>query len=260
MQNVFRRCEKKFLVTMEQAAVLQRLITRYAEIDRQTEYLIQDLYYDTADWDIIRKAVEKPLFKEKLRLRVYGRYHSGSPAFLEIKRKCEGVVYKRRIAFPLGELKNRGVREIVSAHDSQIAREIGYFLHTNQVSEKIHIAYKRIAYTGIEDKDLRITFDKDIAFHLCALNSINCGEYRSSGYNDRQFDGRHINSRQIEGCQIIDDNQMLMEIKTTGAIPLWLTRALSENNIFPISFSKIGVCYVWHISKWQDLKEVKNAA
>jgi SPX domain protein involved in polyphosphate accumulation len=250
MQNVFRRYEKKYLVTMEQGAVLQKLVRRYAEIDRQGEYLIQDLYYDTADWDIIRKAIEKPLYKEKLRLRSYGLYNSESPVFLELKKKFEGIVYKRRVAFPLGELKNRGVSEIVSALDSQIAREISYFLQTNQVSEKIHIAYKRIAYTGIEDKGLRITFDKNIAFHLCSLNNINFGEYSHKDYNDRQIKGR----------QILDDNQVLMEIKTTGAIPLWLIRTLSENNIFPISFSKVGVCYVRHISKWQGVKEVKNAA
>jgi SPX domain protein involved in polyphosphate accumulation len=249
MQNVFRRREKKYLITMEQGAVLQRLITLYAEIDRQGEYLIQDLYYDTADWDIICKAIEKSLYKEKLRLRFYGQYNSGSPGFLEMKRKFEGIVYKRRIAFPLGELKDRSVREIVSALDSQIAREISYFLQTNQVSEKIHIAYKRAAYTGIEDKCLRITFDKNIVFHLCFLNNNNLGEYSPDDYNDCQ----------IEGRQILDDNQMLMEIKTTGAIPLWLTHALSENNIFPVSFSKVGVCYVKHISKWHGVKEVKNA-
>jgi hypothetical protein len=243
MQNVFRRREKKYLVTTEQAAVLQKLIERHAEIDRQGEYLIQDLYYDTADWDMIRNAIEKPLYKEKLRLRFYGQYSGEYPCFLEIKRKFDDIVYKRRIAFPLGELKNCGVREIVSAHDSQIAREIGYFLQINQVSEKIHIAYKRAAYTGIEDEGLRITFDKGIVFHLCQLNGF-------FEYNDCQIDSH----------KILDDNQVLMEIKTTGAIPLWLTRSLGENKIFPLSFSKFGVCYVRYISKWHGVKEVNNAA
>jgi hypothetical protein len=243
MQNIFRRREKKYLVTTEQAAVLQKLITLYAETDRQGEYLIQDLYYDTADWDIIRNAIEKPLYKEKLRLRFYGQYNGESSGFLEIKRKFEDIVYKRRIAFPLSELKNSGVREIVSAHGSQIAQEIGYFLQTHQVSEKIHIAYNRAAYTGIEDDGLRITFDKDIGFHLCPLNG-------SINYNDFQ-----INAHQILGC-----SQVLMEIKTTGAIPLWLTRSLCENNIFPISFSKFGICCIGYISKWQGVKEINNAA
>jgi SPX domain protein involved in polyphosphate accumulation len=243
MQNIFRRREKKYLITSEQGATLQRLIGCYTSIDQQGEYLIRDLYYDTSNWDIISKSIEKPSYKEKLRLRLYGEYNSESQGFLEMKRKYDGIVYKRRIAFPLGELKNHCVQEIVSADDSQISREIGYFLQINQVSEKIHIAYKRTAYNGIEDKGLRITFDRDIVFHLCSLNSNKFDEYN--------LDNDH---------QILDSNQMLMEIKTEDAIPLWLTWALSENNIFPISFSKFGVCYARYISKSQGLQERKNVA
>jgi len=243
MQNIFRRCEKKYLITSEQGAALQRLIGCYTAIDRQGEYLIRDLYYDTANWDIISKSIEKPSYKEKLRLRLYGEYNSESQGFLEMKRRYDGIVYKRRIAFPLGELKNCSVREIVSADDSQISREISYFLKINPVLEKIHIAYKRAAYIGIEDKGLRITFDRDIGFHLCSLISNKFDEYNPD--NDHQ---------------ILDSNQMLMEIKTEGAIPLWLTRALSENNIFPVSFSKFGTCYARYISKLQDLQERKNVA
>jgi hypothetical protein len=245
MQNIFRRREKKYLITNEQGAALQKLIACYTAIDQQGEYLIRDLYYDTANWDIICKSIEKPSYKEKLRLRLYGEYNSESQGFLEMKRKYDGIVYKRRIAFPLCELKDRSALEIVSADDSQISREIGYFLQINPVSERIHIAYKRTAYNGIEDKGLRITFDRDIVFHLCSLN----GNYFSE-YNDCQ----------IEGRRIIEQNQMLMEIKTTGAIPLWLTCVLSENNIFPVSFSKFGVCYARYISKLQGLQERKNVA
>jgi len=245
MQDIFRRREKKYLITGEQGAALQRLVSWYTAIDQQGEYLIQDLYYDTDNWDIISKSIEKPSFKEKLRLRFYGEYNSESQGFLEMKRKYEGIVYKRRIALPLSELKKRGVRETVSAVDSQISREISYFLLTNRVSEKIHIAYKRTAYTGIENKGLRITFDRDIVFHLCPMNNNNFSEFNPE--NDRQI-------------QIIEQNQMLMEIKTADAIPLWLTRVLSENNIFPVTFSKFGVCYVRHIAKRQGQEGRKNAA
>jgi len=243
MQNIFRRREKKYLITSEQGAVLQKLASRYTEIDQQGEYLIRDLYYDTDNWDIICKSTEKPSYKEKLRLRLYGEYNSESQGFLEMKRKLNDIVYKRRIAFPVGELKNRRVSEIVSADGSQISREINYFLQINPVSEKIHIAYKRTAYNGIEGNGLRITFDRDIAFHLYSLNDGCFGENNADS-----------------GYQILEKTQMLMEIKTTGAIPLWLTGILSENNVFPISFSKFGVCYARHISKWQSLEGRKNVA
>jgi len=245
MQNIFRRCEKKYLITGEQGRSLQKLVAQHTEIDQQGEYLIRDLYYDTDNWDIICKSIERPSYKEKLRLRLYGEYNNESQGFLEMKRKYDDIVYKRRIAFPVGELKDRRIREIVSADDSQISREISYFLQNNPVSEKIHIAYKRTAYNGIEDNGLRITFDRNVAFHLCLLNNDFFNEY---------------NNCQIDDRQILDSNHMLMEIKTEYAIPLWLTGILSKNNIFPVSFSKYGVCYARHISKLQGLEGRKNVA
>ena len=241
MQSIFKRREYKYLITREQGSALQQLISQYMSIDQHGEYLVQNLYYDTADWDIIRKSIEKPLYKEKLRLRFYDHYTPKSQGFLELKKKFDGVVYKRRIAFPLGEFKSRSVGEIASANDSQISREIDFYLRQNQVSEKIYIAYKRITYTGIADKNFRITFDRDIFFRLNPLNTFD-------NY-DPGIDH-----------PILDQDRIVMEIKITGAMSLWLAQTFSENNIFPLSFSKFGVCYTKHISKWQNIGGIKNAA
>ena len=40
-----------------------------------------------------------------------------------------------------------------------------------------------------------------------------------------------------------------MEVKTTGAYPLWLASALSENRVFPVSFSKYGRVYQTGIAR-----------
>jgi len=227
MQSIFNRRENKYLVTTEQGAVLQRQLMQCMTIDRQGEYLVQNLYYDTDDWDIIRESIERPLYKEKLRLRFYDQKTSETRGFLELKKKFKGITYKRRIDFPLCELESRSVREIVSSFDSQISREINFFLQRNAVSEKVFIVYTRIAYNGLKDEALRITFDKDVFFRLIGLGNYNSDDNR----------------------RILNHNQMIMEIKTTGAIPLWLTKALSENSIFPVPFSKFGVCYTGHIFK-----------
>ena len=238
MQSIFNRRENKYLITAEQGAALQRQLTRYMTIDRQGEYLVQNLYYDTDNWDIIRESIERPLYKEKLRLRFYGQKTRESCGYLELKKKFRGITYKRRIDFPLNELDNRSVREIVSSIDSQISREINFFLQRKAVSEKIYIAYARIAYNDIADGDLRITFDKDILFRLISTDNYNSGENR----------------------QILTPNQMVMEIKTTGAIPLWLSKTLSENNIFPVPFSKFGICYTGHIFRLQKSGGLNNVA
>ncbi|MDR0465177.1 MAG: polyphosphate polymerase domain-containing protein [Treponema sp.] len=248
MQSIFKRYEKKYIITKEQSAFLQERLVRHMKIDRFGEYLVQNLYFDTENWDIVRESIEKPLYKEKLRLRFYGDYNPESKGFLELKKKFDGIVYKRRIAFSLGEIKKRCVREIVSEAGSQISREIDFFLNYRDVSEKIFIAYKRTAYNGIEDQTLRVSFDRDIVFRRCTLNCLN---------NDYTFCDWPCSD---DERQILNENFLIMEIKTASSIPLWLTHMLSENNIFPVSFSKYGTCYTKHILKRQNLKEAGDAA
>ena len=249
MKNFFKRREKKYLITQEQELYLKELFTQRMKIDQYGEYLVQNLYYDTANWDIIRRSIEKPFYKEKLRLRLYGRLRSDSLGYLELKKKCGGITYKRRITVPLCDLKNRSISEILSSNNSQIHNEIDFFLKGREIREKIFIAFKRTAYTGVQDLDLRLTFDKDILFSLCQRNNNN-----------------FINFDPGCGTRIIKPNQLLMEIKTSGAMPLWLTHALSDNSIFPVSFSKYGVCYAKHIIKNNDnlqfagFMEATNAA
>jgi len=243
LQTFFKRREKKYLITREQGAALQELIAQRMKIDQYGEYLVQNLYYDTDNWDIIRKSIEKPFYKEKLRLRLYGQNKTDSQCYLELKKKLDGTTYKRRITIPMNELNNGGISEIVSAHDSQVSREIEFFLGNRTVSEKIYIAFKRIAYTCEEDRNLRITFDREILFSLCSRENLNFN------YCDPN-----------NGIRILSSNQSLMEIKTTGAMPLWLTRILSENKIFACSFSKYGVCYAKFIFKKHGFGDDKNAA
>ncbi|MCL2213776.1 MAG: polyphosphate polymerase domain-containing protein [Treponema sp.] len=248
MQSIFKRHEKKYIITNEQSAVLQENLARHMIIDRCGEYLVQNLYYDTENWDIIRESIEKPLYKEKLRLRFYGDYNPESQGFLELKKKYDGIVYKRRIAFSLGEIKNKCVREIVSQAGSQISREINFFLSNREVSEKVYIAYKRTAYNGLDDQSLRVSFDRDIFFRCCSFDEFN----PEADVHKRSCSG--------DACQILSNNCLIMEIKTASSIPLWLTGSLSENKVFPVSFSKYGTCFTKHILNRQNLKETGYAA
>ena len=247
MENIFMRDEKKYLITTDKAAVLQMQLARHMTIDRLSEYLVQNIYFDTDSWDIIRESIEKPLYKEKLRLRFYDQFNSLSKGYLELKKKYEGIVYKRRMAFPLNHLKTRGVREIVSNDDSQISREISFFLQNNPVYEKIYLAYKRIAYNGVEEKDFRVTFDRDVIFSIIKPD-INAGKLLNFNFHSEC-------SRQP-----LNHNQIIMEIKAAGAIPMWFTRTLSELKIFPVSISKAGTCYALHAMNYYNPQEEKNAA
>jgi len=225
MQSIFKRYEKKYLITPGQGAVLRDMCSRYMTPDKFGEYLVQNVYYDTENWDIIRFSLEKPLYKEKLRLRCYDETREDGELFLELKKKYKGVVYKRRLAIPMKSLSGRTVRDIVSAGSSQISRELDFYMKANAVRERIYISYRRTAFACKKDNGLRITFDTDLAFRL------DCLDFSSPG----------------SGHDILPDNKMLMEIKTLGGIPLWMTAALCGNGIFPIAFSKYGACYTGFI-------------
>ena len=227
MQSTFKRYEKKYIITREQHAAFYDVLTRHMTPDNFGEYLVQNLYYDTDGWDVIRASIEKPSYKEKMRLRCYGEMNQESRLFLELKKKYKGIVYKRRMAIPARTFPTGSVRGVLSSDPSQIAREFDFYLKTNAVSGKIYISYWRSAYVGIEDSELRITFDKDIRFRLDCLDYFDPGS----------------------GHFILPQDKMVMEIKTPGGMPLWLARALCENKIFPTPFSKFGVCYTEHIIK-----------
>jgi hypothetical protein len=182
---------------------------------------VQNLYYDTGDFDNIRVSVEKPMYKEKLRLRCYGIPDGGSSLFLELKKKFKGVVYKRRMIFPYDEYAPANAERVAAREDSQISREIGCFFKRRPVSEKIHISYERRAFAGLRDPGLRVTFDTDIRFRL----------------DDLSFNGGS------PGTALLPPEQVLMEIKTPYAMPLWLSCPLSGAGIFPRPFSKYGLWY-----------------
>jgi SPX domain protein involved in polyphosphate accumulation len=225
MENIFKRYEKKYLVTRDQGTALQELFLRHMEADHYGSYLVQNLYFDTENWDAIRESLDKPIYKEKMRLRCYGLPKQGTDFFLELKKKYKGIVYKRRIAIPAVSLSDKTVLDAVSAEPSQIARELEFYMKSNAVSEKVYIAYRRIALAGVKDDGLRVTFDTDMCFRTDRLDF----------------------THPYAGYSILPENNMLMEIKTLGGMPMWMTRILSESKIYPTAFSKYGVCYTDHI-------------
>jgi len=222
MQTVFLRYEKKFLITYEQAANLQQIIASRVMPDKYATYWVQNLYLDTDNWDVICASIEKPFFKEKMRLRGYGVPAADGFILLEIKRKYDGVGYKRRVSLPASAINRHGLSTALQENNTQIAKELAYYLNTTQVSEKMFISYNRTAFTGIEDESLRITFDADIKYRSDELHFQNPGEGRS----------------------ILPSDVMLLEIKTHTNFPLWLTQSLSEFEIYVTSFSKYGRCFI----------------
>lgn len=220
IQTSFKRCEQKYLLTRAQYRAFKQGMAQYMIPDLHPRYSVRNVYFDTEHDDLIRASMEKPVYKEKLRMRSYGAPGACDPVFVEIKKKFQGVVYKRRITVSLRDAA--GYLTGTPAGDgSQISREIDWFLQFYRPVPKVFIAYEREAWAAANDSELRLTFDTRL-------------RARS---NDLRLDGSDL------GLPLLNRDQILMEIKIPGAAPLWLTRLLSENKIYPTSFSKYGAYY-----------------
>lgn len=221
-QTVFKRYEKKYFLTKEQETVFLERIKGKMELDRYGESTICNIYFDTPDFDLIRRSIEKPIYKEKLRLRSYNVPKGpDSKVYVEIKKKYDGVVYKRREELTLAEAEDYLYRGIHPDKDTQILREIDWFLKMNPVEPAVYLAYDRRAFAGVEDPEFRLTLDRNIR---CRRKQM----FLADG---------------TVGEPVISEDMVLMEIKIPGVMPHWMSKLLSELGIFPVSFSKYGAFY-----------------
>ena len=222
VQTVFKRYELKYLLTMAQKETVLKAMQPYMTLDKYGKTTIRNLYYDTDTYLLIRRSIEKPAYKEKLRIRSYSRVDGDSTAFVELKKKYKSVVYKRRISLPYAEAAAWLSREKHPAKHTQIANEIDYFLeYYGSLHPTVFLSYVREAYYANDGSNFRVTFDDNI---LCRQEELSLDS-------------------EVYGTSILPEGKVLMEIKCSGGIPLWMTHVLSEEKIYKTSFSKYGTAY-----------------
>lgn len=221
VQTVFQRYEKKYLLSEEQFAGLMDGFDQYMKEDWIGTYTISNLYLDTPDYRLIRHSIEKPSYKEKVRLRAYGEVNETSAVFAEIKKKTGGIVYKRRAEMTMAEAGRYARYRRYPDRDSQILRELRYVTEFYGLGAMAFLAYDRMPWHGKGDSDFRVTFDRNIRCRDQALE-LCLGDW---------------------GEPLLEPGQVLMEVKIPGAMPLWMSRRLSEIRVYPVSFSKYGTYY-----------------
>ncbi|MBQ8027850.1 MAG: polyphosphate polymerase domain-containing protein [Clostridia bacterium] len=238
IQTIFKRYEKKYIVTREQKENFLEDIKDYIMPDKFGESTLCNIYFDTPDFRLIRNSIEKPIYKEKLRIRSYGVPTAQSDVFVELKKKYKGVVYKRRIKMSYLDAVNylcRGLKP--ETKNQQILSEIDYFLlFYPKIRPAASLFYDRTAYYSKEDSELRLTFDTNIRFRF------------------KNFDL----SKGSEGHYLMKDDKAILELKCVGSMPLWLTHALDKHKIYPSSFSKYGEAYKLIFNAKMKAKTKKN--
>ncbi len=214
--DIFRRVEEKYFLSKNQKDLLFNEISDYITKDKFYKSNILNIYFDNDDNELVIKSNNKPIYKNKVRLRSYEIPTLDSPVFLEIKSKYDGVTSKRRIKLKLSDFYDYLEGKKVS--DSQIMKEIDYLFKYYHLKPNYFIAYDRLSYKAISDENLRITLDSNL---------------RSRKDNLRLENGDN-------GLKFFDDDTYIMEIKTLGSMPIWFTNCLSKLKIYPTSFSKYG--------------------
>ena len=226
---IFKRYEKKYRLNADEYTKLMSLIRDKLVPDKHGRSTLCSLYLDTPEYLLIRNSIDAISYKEKLRLRSYGVPDDDKNIFFEIKKKYKGVVYKRRVSMP----KNKAFEYINSGvpyFDSQIMREIDYIMKFYSMPKpNVCILCEREAFFSNEDENVRLTFDENLRYRIGFPNSENINE----------------------GTPLINKSEYIMEIKTPGAMPLWLAHALSECKIYPVKFSKYAHAYY-------DIKQLKE--
>ncbi len=217
--NKFRRVEEKYLLSEKEYKILKKRMNKYLKKDIYDKYTICSVYFDNDNHDSIINSLEKPIYKEKVRIRSYGVIDEVGYLYLELKKKYNGIVSKRRIKMNLKELDEYLNNNLEI--NNQILKEIDYVIKKFNMKPSIFIAYDRESFVGISEENLRITFDSN-------LRSRN---------NDL------VLNRNDSGKLFFKDNTYIMEIKTLDSIPIWLSKILSELSIYPKSFSKYGEIY-----------------
>lgn len=221
-QAVFRRCEIKYILTRRQQMRILEAMEPYMALDHYGRTTIRNIYFDTPNYRLIRHSIEKPVYKEKLRLRSYARVNPDDPVFVELKKKYQSVVYKRRLALSEQQAMDWLCGGGEKPPSSQISREIDYFAqYYETLRPTLFLSYEREAYYSRDGSDFRVTFDDNL---LCRQDRLSLNE-------------------EPDGISLLEEGKVLMEIKTSGGIPLWLTSELSAQQIYKTSFSKYGTAY-----------------
>jgi len=233
IKTTFKRCELKYVINENQKALFLENITPHIVPDKHKQYTICNLYCDTPDSRLIRTSIDKPQYKEKIRIRSYGVVDNQTNVFLELKKKYDGIVYKRRVTMPC--IQAMQYLDQNSNTNCQIEKEINYFLqYYKYVKPMMYISYDREAYFGKDDSSLRVTFDKNILWRTTDLS---------------------LNS-EVYGNSLLEPGVCILEIKCSDSMPLWLATTLSKYKIYKNSFSKYGNAYKREVEQLMEDKKI----
>lgn len=181
-------------------------------------YPIFSIYWDSPDWTFFWEKVEGLKYRRKLRFR---RYADSPDAWVEIKQREDRTLQKRRLCWPVervGRVFNVAAgTDWDGAGDDPVATEALLLIHRMRLRPRIGVLYRRQAWFGAFDPELRVTFDGRLQYRTTDLDL------------ERPFE---------HGKYIMDPRVTVMEIKYNHRAPVWLTKVIRRRGLQIVRMSK----------------------
>lgn len=215
------RFEIKYLVPHDAAERTIDALQPYTVPDdhaiNEWGYPVYSVYWDSPQLSLFWEKIEGLKVRRKLRFR---RYAGQADVFVEIKQRVDRTLQKRRTRISEAEVRNwfgDAPGEPKLAPADPVVSEALVLRHRFRLGPRMAISYTRRALYGLYDADLRITFDRRV-------------QYRATDFDiARQFDA---------GEYVIDPRLVIMEIKFSERVPLWLCKLVSREGFQMIRLSK----------------------
>jgi SPX domain-containing protein involved in vacuolar polyphosphate accumulation len=218
--DTFERVEDKYSLTYAQAEQVKKAIAAHVKEDVYYKYTVHSIYYDSIDSQLVIHSLNSTEYRMKLRSRCYTQPEDDTPAFLETKKKLGDIVYKRRFQLSTKELEDYTEYGIPHHVHNNTADEVDYVMKYYNLEPKVLILYERECWAGIQEADVRITFDTNIRYRIDDINLRERGDEKP-----------------------LTKDTVIMEVKAMDRYPMWLVKVLSEMKLYKRSFSKYGNIY-----------------
>lgn len=217
------RFELKYLLAHHVVSAFVSALGEYTEEDPHNNggqgYPVFSIYWDSPEFALFWEKIEGIKYRRKLRFR---RYPDGEGAYVEIKQRTDRTLQKRRVRWPLERVfETFGADGATSwtgpAVEHPVASEALFLCHQYRLRPVMGIRYRRRAFFGTYEPDLRITLDARVQYHARDLDL----------------------SRPFEtGKYLVDPRLIILEIKFTERVPAWLCKLVSRFRLQVVRLSK----------------------
>jgi len=200
------RFELKYWIPQHLTGEIRRFVRPFCRPDAFGEgrpgnrYVISSLYLDSPGWELYRTTTEGHQNRFKLRIRSYSD-DPATPVFLEIKKRANQVVLKRRACVDRA-LAVSFLEGMPASTEDPNCREFVESARRLAAQPALRVRYEREAYESRGADPVRVTMDTSVAYAPTTGPNLSLN---GPGWEDTPTEG------------------VILEVKFTDRAPRWVT-------------------------------------